>query len=136
MVDPDSTRSRAAFSRASVTDRGSWEAAIAEYGGTAMQSWPWGAFLQRLGYTVERVRVDGPHGIGLAQVVFEDLGHGTIAHIPRGPVVTGEWLPVARALFAAVDEVAEQHGAVSVVVEPDAPLSPDAAYPDLGFVAA
>jgi hypothetical protein len=51
-------------------------------------------------------------------------------------VIAGEWLPVARELFQAVDEVAVRHGAVSVVVEPDAPLPPDAAYAALGFIAA
>jgi len=127
---------RAAYSRVSVTERSRWDAALEEYGGTTMQSWRWGEFLQRLGHTVVRVRVDGLLGTGLAQVVFEDLGRGTTAHIPRGPVIVGEWLPVARELFDAVDELAARHGAVGVTVEPDAPLPPDAAYDALGFVAA
>jgi hypothetical protein len=129
-------RSQAAYSRTSVTECGRWDADVEEFGGTAMQSWRWGEFLQHLGTTVVRVRVDGPGGTGLAQVVFENLGHGTTAHIPRGPVISGEWLPVARELFDAVDELAVRHGAVSVVVEPDAPLPADAAYAALGFVAA
>lgn len=135
-LDRGRIQPRAAYSRASVTERARWDAALEEYGGTAMQSWRWGEFLQQLGQTVVRVRVDGLLGTGLAQVVFENLGHGTTARIPRGPVIAGEWLPVARELFDAVDELAERHGAVSLTVEPDAPLPPDAAYAALGFVAA
>src|SRR5215212_6288007 len=136
MVDPGSSQPQAGYARASVTDRDRWDPTLAEYGGPAMQSWRWGESVQHFGYTVERVRVDGPDGTGLAQIVFENLDHGIIAHIPRGPVISGEWLPVARELFEAVDELAARHGAVSVVVEPDGPLPPDAAYDELGFVAA
>jgi lipid II:glycine glycyltransferase (peptidoglycan interpeptide bridge formation enzyme) len=127
---------RATYSRVSVAERSTWDAALEEYGGTAMQSWHWGQFLQQLGYTVVRVRVDGLLGTGLAQVVFENLGHGTTAHISRGPVIAGDWLSVARELFDAVDELAVRHDAVTVTVEPDAPLPPDAAYEAVGFVAA
>jgi lipid II:glycine glycyltransferase (peptidoglycan interpeptide bridge formation enzyme) len=137
--DPDSPAradGRAAFSRVSVAERAPWDAALTEFGGTAMQSWRWGEFLRRIGYTVARVRVDGLLGTGMAQVVFEDLGQGVTAHIPRGPVIVGDWLPVARELFAAVDELAVRFRAVSLTVEPDAPPPSDAAYDALGFVPA
>jgi hypothetical protein len=127
---------RNAFSRARGIERGQWDAALEACGGTVMQSWRWGEFLQRLGFEVERVRVDGLLGTGMAQVVFEDLGRGLTAHIPHGPVVLGEWLPVASELFDAVGELAVRHGAVSVTVEPDAPLAPGADYAALGFAQA
>jgi glycosyltransferase involved in cell wall biosynthesis len=132
----DRDQPRNAYSRARGIERGQWDSAMAACGGTAMQSWRWGELLQRLGFEVVRVRVDGLLGTGMAQVVFEDFGHGLTAHIPHGPAILGHWQPVARELFDAVAELALRHGAVSVTVEPDAPLPPGADYAALGFVPA
>jgi lipid II:glycine glycyltransferase (peptidoglycan interpeptide bridge formation enzyme) len=131
-VGPDDNAQASSIS-GPVIGQDDWDAALEELGGTLMQSWLWGELLQQLGYIVERVRVDGPRGIGLAQFVIENEDHGRVAHISRGPIISGEWPPVARQLFDAVDKLAAQHGAVSVLVEPDAPLPPDASFEELGF---
>src|SRR5262245_58659269 len=115
-------------------DQATWDDALAQLDGPLLQSWRWGEYRRGQGWAVERIRVDGPAGTGLAQVLFKRVGPMSLAHLPRGPVVDGDAEAVMRELIDAVDEVCRKHRSASLVAELDRPLlSPDA-YDRLGLV--
>src|ERR687897_93262 len=65
------------WSQSSVVERSRWDSAVKALDGGVLQSWAWGEWYRHYGFTVERVRVDGPHGTGLAQVMV--WPHGPVA---------------------------------------------------------
>jgi hypothetical protein len=108
--------------RSSVAERGEWDAAVQRLGGSVLQSWAWGEWYRHGGFEVERVRVDGPHGAGLAQVLIWSHGPAAEARLARGPVLSGDRAGAAQALFAAVDKVCERHRPLTLTVEPPGPV--------------
>ncbi len=81
------------------SDRVDWDNAIREIGGSWLQSSGWAELQRRRrGRRVERVRVDGPSGTGMAQILFHHLGPVSIAYVPRGPIFSGDADAVAPLL--------------------------------------
>jgi hypothetical protein len=107
--------------RSSVANRRSWDDAIKALDGSVLQSWAWGEWYGEGGFLVERVRVDGPLGIGLAQLLVWPHTRPTEARLPWGPVLDGNRATVARELFVAVDEICERHHPLTLTIEPPAP---------------
>jgi peptidoglycan pentaglycine glycine transferase (the first glycine) len=122
--------------RSGVAERGEWDAAVKELNGGVHQSWAWGEWYRHWGFEVERIRVDGPQGTGLAQVLI--WPHGPDAHLARGPILSGEdEAVVARELFAAVDEVCEgRQRPLTLTVEPPTPIPLGGGEQAAGFVRA
>jgi lipid II:glycine glycyltransferase (peptidoglycan interpeptide bridge formation enzyme) len=83
-----------------------------------MQSWRWGEFKRREGWRVERIRVAGPAGIGMAQVLFWPVGPMCTAFVPRGPAVSGNRAVIQTELVAAIDVACRRHRALSLGIEP------------------
>ena len=110
-----------------------WDSALLEAGGHLLQSWRWGALKERHGWHVERVRLDGADGFGLAQILLKHRGPLSLAYVPRGPAVRGGEA-TTRALIAAVDDCCRRHRALSVIVEPDRPLPLSGRLRQAGFV--
>ena len=110
-----------------------WDSALREVGGHLLQSWRWGSLKERHGWQVERVRLDGPGGVGLAQILFKHRGPFSLAYIPRGPAVLGGEA-TTRALFRAIDDCCRSQRAVSLIVEPDRPLALSGRFRPAGFV--
>ena len=111
-----------------------WDAQVAAASGRLLQSWRWGAFKERFGWRVDRVRVQTPSGVGLAQVLFKHRGPVSIGYLPRGPVLSASNPDLAERLFAAVDDVCRRRRAISLIVEPEAPLPFSGRYRSAGFV--
>jgi peptidoglycan pentaglycine glycine transferase (the first glycine) len=90
-----------------------------------LQSSAWGIFKERLGWSVLRiVAEDGERIVGGAQVLVRRLpvGLGSIAYVPRGPLVP--WTSRdAPPLLAAIREAARPAGAIYLRIEPPAPLA-------------
>jgi peptidoglycan pentaglycine glycine transferase (the first glycine) len=110
------------WSRSSVVERSRWDSAVKALDGGVPQSWAWGEWYRHYGFMVERVRVDGPHGTGLAQVMVWPHAPVADARLARGPLLSGDGAAVAHELFAAVDEVCERYRPLTLIVEPPAPL--------------
>ena len=112
------------WSQSSVVERSRWDSAVKArrrrrapvvgVGRVGFRHW---------GFTVERVRVDGPRGTGLAQVMVWPHGPVADARLARGPLLSGDGAAVAHELFAAVDEVCERYRPLTLIVEPPAPAS-------------
>jgi len=107
--------------RSNVAERRPWDAAVKTLGGSVLQSWGWGEWYRHGGVVIERVRVDGPHGTGLAQLLIMPHRPAAEAYLPHGPVLSTEGM--TRALFTAVDEVCERYRPLTLTVEPLAPLT-------------
>ena len=115
-------------------DRAAWDELVASGpGGHLLQCWAWGELKARFGWRVWRLAV----ARAAAQVLFRPLpgGLGTIAYVPKGPLVDLEDKPAVRALLAAIEPQARRQRAVCLKIEPD--LDDDPARADslraLGF---
>lgn len=101
-------------------EREAWNAAVAGLGGSVLQSWEWGEFRRRHGWTPLRL-LDTGNGTA-AQVLLRDLpfpGLGSLAYVPHGPLCADE-----NGLAGVVEEVSDhaaQSGASLVRVEPRIP---------------
>ncbi|MGD9146407.1 MAG: peptidoglycan bridge formation glycyltransferase FemA/FemB family protein [Anaerolineae bacterium] len=101
--------------------------------GHLLQSWAWGELKAGFGWRVQRLAV----GDASAQVLYRRLpaGLGTIAYVPKGPLVDYDALPSFRALLEAIRPLARQQGAIVLKIEPDEEDSPPLAEKlrSLGF---
>jgi lipid II:glycine glycyltransferase (peptidoglycan interpeptide bridge formation enzyme) len=80
------------------------------------------------------VLVENADGTAMAQVLFRAKGPLSVGYIPRGPVLAGDTGALWRALWLAIDDIARRRRAISVIVEPDAPLGLTGSYFDAGVV--
>jgi len=112
-----------------------WNQTILAHGGHLLQSWEWGEFKLRHGWTPERVSVATDAGGGHAQVLFRRKGPVSLGYIPRGPVLIGDAPRVWPALLREVDAAARRHRAITVIIEPNGPLGLAGTYRDAGVVA-
>jgi peptidoglycan pentaglycine glycine transferase (the first glycine) len=112
-----------------VDRREEWNAFIAQEPSFALlQSWEWGEFKEKLGWTAFRVAAEQQGRIVAgAQMLVKSapLDLVSIAYIPRGPV--GNWLDEAIApfLLAELHRVARRYRAIFLKIEP--PLLPSPA---------
>jgi peptidoglycan pentaglycine glycine transferase (the first glycine) len=102
-----------------------WDDFIAGRPGShVLQTSPWGALKSQFGWSVERVGLsqDGKLTAG-AQVLYRRLpaGLGSLAYVPKGPLVDWEDEAQARALIAALDHAARAQGAIALTIEPELP---------------
>ena len=59
-----------------------WDAALQELGGNLLQSWRWGVFKERQGWSVTRVRGTSAAGTWQAQILFKRRLGVSLACIP------------------------------------------------------
>jgi lipid II:glycine glycyltransferase (peptidoglycan interpeptide bridge formation enzyme) len=82
-----------------------------------LQSWAWGELKSRFGWRVRRIAV----GSACAQVLFRPLPGrmGSIAYVPKGPLVDLEDDVSVRALLDAIRPLARRQRAICLKIEPD-----------------
>jgi lipid II:glycine glycyltransferase (peptidoglycan interpeptide bridge formation enzyme) len=114
--------------------REDWDARLREHGGHLLQSWRWGDFKHRHGWVPERALVENADGRAMAQVLFRHRGPVSVGYVPRGPVLSGDASALWPELRAVIDEMARRRRAISVIIEPDAPLGLTGSYFDAGVV--
>lgn len=112
----------------------SWDAQVRRMGGHLLQSWHWGSFKAKHGWSVERVAVGGSEPSAMAQLFFRHKGPLGIAYMPRGPVFQPGDGDAVRELFQVVDERCRKRRAVHLIVETDVPLPFSGSYRTQGFV--
>ncbi len=70
----------------------------------------------------------------MAQVLFRHKGPVSIGYVPRGPVLAGDADRLWPALRHAIDGMARRRRAISVIFEPNQPLSLAGSFFDAGLV--
>lgn len=110
-----------------------WDALVmAAPDGHLLQSFHWGEFKARHGWSVQRVCVNLDGAFAAAQVLWRRTPLGPVGYIPRGPVSVPSGHEAAlRKLMREVHRSGRARGAVFLKVEPN--CSDPAPLPHLGF---
>ena len=106
-----------------VEEKEAWNAAVANLGGSVLQSYEWGEFRRHGGWTPLRLLAED--GASTAQVLLRRLPGlgGSLAYVPHGPLASDpETLP---AVAAAVAAHAKDRGARLIEIEPRVVDAPD-----------
>lgn len=114
--------------------RETWNDMLVASGGHPLQSWAWGELKGRHGWRAERLAFQAEWGTGMAQVLFRRKGPVSIGYVPRGPVLTGDRDRGFRTLTDLLDRRCRRNLAISLIVEPAAPLALDGSYRSFGYV--
>jgi len=99
-------------------DKTAWDERItAAPGGHVLQSWAWGELKSRFGWRVQRLG----QGSANAQVLYRPLPGrvGTIAYVPKGPLLDWDDDQAIRDLAAAIRPLARRQQAICLKIEPD-----------------
>jgi len=112
-----------------------WNRQLEEQRGHLLQTWEWGEFKQKHGWSADRIRVESPDGVGMAQILFRAKGPVSLGYIPRGPVITGNVGAVWPQLRAAIDRSSRAHHTITTIIEPDQPLALATTFRQAGVVA-
>lgn len=90
--------------------------------GNLLQSFRWGDFKARYGWTVERLMANAEGGATAAQVFWRHTPLGPLAYVPRGPVSQPSGhLASSQALLEALHRSAHTRKAIMLKVEPNSP---------------
>ncbi len=99
-----------------------WDADVFRLGGSLLQTWRWGEFKARHGWSVARVRAEQAGGAGIAQILFKHKGPLTMGYLPRGPLLSNDDPALWSALLRQVDRACRARRAISLIVEPERSL--------------
>lgn len=120
-------------------ERGEWdEFAASQPAFALMQSWDWGEFKHKMGWQVYRVALrEQDKIVAAAQMLMKSLpvGAGSIAYVPRGPLVDWTDPSTCRILLDELHRVARKARAIFLKLEPALFKTPEnhARLMDLGF---
>ncbi|MBN1120524.1 MAG: peptidoglycan bridge formation glycyltransferase FemA/FemB family protein [Anaerolineae bacterium] len=104
-----------------------WDRFVEKQGGHILQTSNWGRLKTDFGWQAERIALRSDTGIVAgALVLYRRLpfGPGTLAYVPRGPVVDWADTQTVEALLSAIDEAAHRRRAILLKLEPDLPDTP------------
>lgn len=90
--------------------------------GHILQSWEWGELKERTGWkSIRLALMQKGHIRAAAQVLLRSLpyGFGTIAYVPRGPVLDYDDPVLLAAMLRALRDLASECKVVSLKIEPD-----------------
>jgi peptidoglycan pentaglycine glycine transferase (the first glycine) len=102
--------------------RSEWDDLVLASGGHLLQTWRWGEFKSKFGWSADRILVRGRSGHAMAQVLFRQKFGLSIGYIPRGPIVPDNDIEAIRNLAKALDKTARRRRALKVIVEPNLEL--------------
>lgn len=100
-------------------DEAAWDADVVRLGGGLLQTWRWGAFKARHGWSVARVRVGAGDDVAVAQVLFKHKGPASVGYVPRGPLLAADDPELEGALLREIDRECRRRRAISLIVEPE-----------------
>ncbi len=100
-------------------DASRWDAWVAQQGGSLLQTTLWGQLKADFDWSWELVTEEENRGGALLLYRPLPLHLGTIAYVPRGPVVDWQDPDAVDALFAALRRAARRRSAWALWVEPD-----------------
>ncbi|MBI2941810.1 MAG: peptidoglycan bridge formation glycyltransferase FemA/FemB family protein [Chloroflexi bacterium] len=104
-----------------VEDADEWDARVIDGTlGNILQSYEWGEFKARFGWTPRRLLVErAGRALGVAQVLLRATPLGTIAYVPRGPIIQATDREGAAAVLDAIHCLARSEEATFLRIEPE-----------------
>lgn len=102
-------------------DASTWDSLVVSSGGHVLQSWAWGQLKSGFGWHVQRLKF----GSARAQILYRNLpgGLGTIAYVPKGPVVDSALSSAGQVALQELLEAIQPHArrmrAICLKIEPD-----------------
>ncbi len=107
-----------------VTNSDEWNGHLIQLAGThVLQSWEWGEFKVKYGWTPTRVLFcdDGPSPRAAAQILRRPLPHTPfgIMYVPKGPAVDFGDSQLVAAALAQLEQIARKQNAIFVKIDPD-----------------
>jgi peptidoglycan pentaglycine glycine transferase (the first glycine) len=105
-----------------VPGREQWDEFFLQRDGHLLQSWGWGEFKSQFGWEVERLAVwdeDSGQLQGAAQILVRQLRAGSMAYVPKGPVVLLEDAAVWTRLLRMLRDWGHERGVTFLKIEPD-----------------
>src|SRR4051794_10228457 len=110
-----------------------WDEQLRSLGGNLLQSWRWGAFKERQGWSVQRLAGEHRDGFWMAQILFKSAGPFSIAYIPCGPSMSGDHTAIFPLMMAEIDAACRRARAVTLIMEPNQPFQLSGTYRQHGF---
>jgi lipid II:glycine glycyltransferase (peptidoglycan interpeptide bridge formation enzyme) len=109
-------------SRQQMGSEETWDEAVTKAGGHVLQSYAWGELKASFGWRVERLALKEAQ----AQVLFRPLpgGLGTLAYVPKGPVVDYADVQAVRELLEGIEALGRERSAICLKIEPNLEASP------------
>jgi lipid II:glycine glycyltransferase (peptidoglycan interpeptide bridge formation enzyme) len=100
-----------------------WDEGVARLGGHVLQSYAWGELKGGFGWHVDRLALQRAS----AQLLTRDLpgGLGTIAYVPKGPVVDFADADSLRKLLMGASSLSRERRAICLKIEPNLEHNPD-----------
>ncbi len=109
-----------------ITDPTHWNATLATLPyHHVLQSWEWGAFKERYGWTARRLAFeDGGRTLAMASVLRRRLSPLPLAmlYVPKGPALAYEDAGLRAQVWSALEALARRERAVFLKIDPDVPL--------------
>lgn len=102
--------------------RAEWDDLVLANDGHLLQTWRWGEFKSRFGWSAERILVPGRSGPAMAQVLFRQKFGVSVGYIPRGPILPLDDEQATRQFVTALSRTARRRRALKVIVEPNQEL--------------
>jgi len=99
-----------------------WDRFVIGRGGHLLQSWDWGEFKSRFGWTAARLVAwdeAGKEAKGLAQVLIRGLPLGKMAYVPKGPVADPEDGETWKRLLTMLCDFGREQGVTFLKIEPN-----------------
>jgi peptidoglycan pentaglycine glycine transferase (the first glycine) len=114
--------------------RATWDSYVAASPyGHILQSWEWGDIKERTGWRAIRLALcRGEEIQGAAQVLVRQLPYraGTLAYVPKGPVIDYQDPAAVAAMIGALTDLASRERVISLKLEPEV-LEPSPAAAEL-----
>jgi len=99
--------------------RSEWDDLVLASGGHLLQTWRWGEFKSKFGWSADRILVRGRSGHAMAQVLFRQKFGVSVGYIPRGPIVPDDDEVAVQRLVKALNKAARRRRALKVILEPN-----------------
>ncbi len=100
-----------------------WDRRLDDIGGHISQSWRWGEFKQRHGWTARRIHVSDSAGTAMAQVLYRFQGPLRVGYIPHGPAISGDPDVLWPLLLEHIDAHARSNRTIMTLIEPNEPVA-------------
>ncbi len=106
-------------------NREEWNKALLSLpGGHVLQSWDWGEFKSRWGWSVERLLwTEAGRPVAAAQVLRRPIPHTrrSFLYVSKGPILDYSDTPLAEQVLADLEDHARRERALFVKIDPDVP---------------